>query len=113
MKKAGKNKKKRVFSLSIDKEPVQQPTRQRELTFEGCSISQPMLAPSSNETIDNQIETAGPSSRTRVNSTKRLNESDSEVEIDNSVKLSLMKAEQKWIFVGSKEVHLLGVISEL
>ena len=72
-----------------------------------------MLARGSNETIDKQIETAGPSSRTRVNPTKRLNESDSEVEINNSVKLSLMKVEQKWIFVGAKEVHLLGVIGEL
>ena len=112
MKKSGKNKKKK-YSLSIDKEPLQQPAHQRKLTFEVCSFSQPMLARGSNETIDNQFETAGPSSRTRVNPTKRLNESDSEVEINNSVKLSLMKAEQKWIFVGSKEVHLLGVISEL
>ena len=53
-----------------------------------------------------------PASNTRPNPTKRWNESDSEVEINNSIKLSLLKNEQRWVFVNSHKIIVVNPTSD-
>ena len=55
---------------------------------------------------------SGPASNTRPNPTKRRNKSDSEVEINNSIKLSLLKNEQRWIFVDSHKIIVITPTSD-
>ena len=57
-------------------------------------------------------EVSGFASNTRPNPTKRRNESNSEVEINNWIKLSLLKNERRWIVVDSHKIIVVTPTSD-
>ena len=109
--------------LQVSKEKIKHPTKQLRLTqmsqqtdalFESddsfeevASASLPLSAATCPVSA-----VSGPASNTRPNPTKRRNESDSEVEINNSIKLSLLKNEQIWIFVDSHKIIVITPTSD-
>ena len=104
--------------LQVSKEKIKQPTKQLRLT----QMSQQTDALFESDDSFEQVAAAslpvaaatcpvsavsGPASNTRPNPTKRRNESDSEVEMNNSIKQSLLKNEQRWIFVDSHKIIVI------
>ena len=87
--------------LQVSKEKIKQPTKQLRLTqmsqqtdalFESDDSFEEVAA-ASLPVAATTCPVSGPASNTRPNPTKRRNESDSEVEINNSIKQSLLKNE--------------------
>ena len=112
MKKSGKSKK--LYTLEVTKDPIVQPKTQTQLPFDLRSSSQPIpQALSDKVSSDEMQQIPGPSSRTRANPKKKRNESDSEIEVNNSVKQSVLKSEQRWIFASSKELFSFSATSDV
>ena len=87
--------------LQVSKEKIKQPTKQLRLTqrsqqtdalFESDDSFEEVAA-ASLPVAATTCPVSGPAPNTRPNPTKRRIESDSEVEINNSIKLSLLKNE--------------------
>ena len=121
MGKAAKRSKHRYLQVSNEK--IKQPTKQLRLTqmsqqtdalFESDDSFEEVAAASLTVAAATCPVSAvsGPSSNTRPNPTKKRNVSDSEVEINNSIKLSLLKNEQRWIFVDSHRIIALTPTSD-
>ena len=109
--------------LQVSKEKINQPSKQLRLTqmsqqtdalFESDDSFEEVAAASLPVAATTcQISAvSGPTSNTRPNPTKRRNQSDSEVEINNSNKLSLLKNEQRWIFVDSPKILVITPTSD-
>ena len=101
--------------LQVSKEKIKQPTKQLRLTqmsqqtdalFESDDSFEEVAA-ASLPVAATTCPVLGPASNTRPNPTKRRNESDSEVEINNSIKLYHLKNEQRWIFVDSHKIDVI------
>ena len=106
--------------LQVSKEKIKQPTKQLRLTqmsqqtdalFESDDSFEEVAA-ASLPVAATTCPVSGPASNTRPNPTKRRNESDSEVEINNSIKQSLLKNEQRWIFVDSHKIIVITPTSD-
>ena len=108
-------------NLTVSSIKIIQPVKQQKLTFGNSSLSQGAEPLFESDTCSaNEAETVsqhdfaqgGPAKRTRLNPTKRRNESDSEIEINESIKQSLLKNEQRWIFVSNTELYAITAISD-
>ena len=117
-----KNRSKHEY-LQVSKEKIKQPTKQLRLTqmsqqTDALFVSDDSLEEVTAASLPLAATTcpvsavSGPASNSRPNPTKRRNESDSEVEINNSIKLSLLKNEQRWIFVDSHKIILVAPTSD-
>ena len=109
-------------NLTVSSIKINQPVKQQKLTFGNSSLSQGAEPLFESETCSsNEAETVsqhdfaqgGPAKRTRLNPTKRRNESDSEIEINESIKQSLLKNEQRWIFVSNTELYAITATIDL
>ena len=109
-------------NLTVSSIKINQPVKQQKLTFGNSSLSQgaePLFE--SDTCSSNEAETVSQhdfaqgslAKRTRLKPTKRRNESDSEIEINESIKLSLLKNEQRWIFVSHTELYAITATSDL
>ena len=103
-------------NLTVSSIKINQPVKQQKLTFGNSTLSQgaePLFESdtcSSNEAktvSQHDFKQGGPAKRTRLKPTKRRNESDSEIEINESIKQSLLKKEQRWIFVSKTELYAI------
>ena len=117
-----KNRSKHGY-LQVSKEKIKQPTKQLRLTqmsqqtdalFESNDFFEEVAAASLPVAAATCPVSAvsGPASKIRPNPTKRRNESDSEAEINNSIKLSLLKNDQRWIFVDSNKIIVITPTSD-
>ena len=102
--------------LQVSKEKIKQPTKQlkqlnqmsqqTDTLFESDDSFEEVAA-ASLLVAATTCPVSVPASNTRPNPTKRRNESNSEVEINNSIKLSLLKNEQRCIFVDSHKIIVI------
>ena len=109
-------------NLSVSSIKINQPVNKQELTLGNSSLSHGAESLFKSDTYSSNVtETVsehnfaqgGLAERTRLNPTKRRNESDSETEINESIKQSLLKNEQRWIYVSKTELFAITATSDL